>query len=166
MWNTAYGGMEIQYAVELAVYLDPDTIKIIDDKYKNVEVCHTAVLHNGMLLEYVPRDQQVEDVLVSAIAQNPLALKYVKAVKTLELCRMAFVGRDATYLCFKYPLKHRNLEMYAKTHKMMADNIVNVPMRLRTEEICSAAYGFDKSAAEHFPSDIKARFVTTSVVDQ
>lgn len=142
--------------VLLAVSKDPETIKLIDDFYlRNERVCYIAVVHDGLLLKYVPKAVQSPLILETAVQQNPLALEFVLAKKTLELCRMAFVDRYPNNVGLAYPRQYQNSQLFRDLPKLMANNLVNVPWKLRDFEICKHAYKFDHSCIDHIPKKIR-----------
>jgi hypothetical protein len=139
--------------VMFAVSRNPEVIKLVDDAYKNETVCHIAVKHNGLLLEYVPKEFQKQYMISDAIGNNPLALEFVKVEKTESICTYAF-KKDIRHIYMKYNRHMHNPSVFEKLRYKLGQNLNNVPLEFRTRDICRRAYLYHPSAKPFIPPEI------------
>ena len=94
---------------------DPELFYRIPDKFKDRELCDTAVRYDGSYLKYVP-----------------------EAMKTWELCMKAI--RRSPYAIAHLPVSMKNPETYLRLVRENPRNLKGVPRQSRTSEMCRIAF--------------------------
>ena len=84
-----------------AVKRDPNQIKLIPNKFKDVKMCLAVVKKDPELIVFFPKSIQVEDpkIAKTVLKQNPNLLEFISTkLKTPELCAYAFLhSNDGSY---------------------------------------------------------------------
>jgi hypothetical protein len=143
----------LRMLVVFAVSIEPRVIEFIDEKHLNEIACDIAVRYNGVLLKYVPISVQQEftTIVYNAINNNPMALEFVKIEKTSFMCQIAFININADHIYLRLP----PLYTISQLRYNLAMNLQNVPITLRTPEICLSAYKLHRNALQFIPTDIR-----------
>lgn len=94
---------------------EPELFYRIPDKFKDRELCDTAVRYDGSYLKYVP-----------------------EAMKTWELCMKAI--RRSPYAIAHLPVSMKNPETYLRLVRENPRNLKGVPRQSRTSEMCRIAF--------------------------
>ena len=94
---------------------EPELFYRIPDKFKDRELCDTAVRYDGSYLKYVP-----------------------EAMKTWELCMKAI--RRSPYAIAHLPVSMKNPETYLRLVRENPRNLKGIPRANRTSEMCRIAF--------------------------
>ena len=103
---------------------DPELFYRIPDKFKDRELCDTAVRYDGSFLKYVPEAMKTRELCMKAIRRSPYAIQYI-------------------------PASMKNAETYLHLVRENPRNLRGIPRANRTAEMCRIAfantYGKDKT---------------------
>lgn len=94
---------------------EPELFYRIPDKFKDRDLCDTAVRYDGSYLKYVP-----------------------EAMKTWELCMKAI--RRSPYAIAHLPVSMKNPETYLRLVRENPRNLKGIPRANRTSEMCRIAF--------------------------
>lgn len=113
-----------------------EAIKYIPKQYKPKDKCLEVVKKDGLFIKYVPLEHRDTQMLMTAIEQNPEAIKLLEAntqLKNEDVCLRA-VELDGMLLQYVYP-------------------------RMRNEKICKAAYKNNPDCLPFVPDAIKGLLI-------
>ena len=100
---------------ELIFVKKPELIYHIPDRFKDRELCETAVQYDGRYLKYVPEAMKTRELCMKAIRRSPYAILYI-------------------------PASMKNAETYLRLVRDNPRNITGIPRANRTSEMCRIAY--------------------------
>jgi len=166
-------------------------IKYMPDEAKSRNMCHLAVMADGLNLQYVPRLLLDYDIAITAVKRNAFAIEFVPIeFRDLNMCTKAtmppsghailleFVPKEImTYeFCFKIirhcglalrfvPLKYRDEIICNAAIKNHCGLVLRyVPVELRNYDMCKRAVSECPHAIEFVPYDMRDYYICLSAV--
>lgn len=100
---------------ELIFVKEPELFYNIPEKFKDRELCDTAVRYNGTYLKYVPEALKSYELCMKAIRRSPYAIQYL-------------------------PMSMKNPETYMRLVRENPRNLRGIPRDSRTSEMCRIAF--------------------------
>jgi hypothetical protein len=144
---------------------DGRSLEKVPTKFKDTEICLTAVAQSGDALEYVPEDLKSREICQIAVKRCGTALQYVPDIlRDREICLEAVT--DSAYALEYVPVNNMDREICLVAVNNSGCALQYVPPNFIDHDLCMAAVSQSGYALQYVPENLIDQETVMAAVNQ